>query len=135
MKFICYMLNMVVPGAGLLILKKSVKGVLLSLFSLIAWGLIVPGLIRIIKIMNSWTNMYDIVDGDPADLEGGSNQFKEIAGDNLLLIIGLGIIGVIILKVTLIWSQAATVRAFKEKKESEDQSLANPEVPFIDSSN
>ena len=134
MKFLCYMLNMVVPGAGLLILKKSAKGVLLSLFSLIAWGLIVPGLYQGYKIFEAMTNMYDLADGDPAGLESGSNQLKEIIVNNIP-ILALGIVGVIILKVTLIWSQAATVRAFKEKKKSEDQASANPEVPFIDSSN
>jgi len=126
---------MVVPGAGLLMLKKSIKGALLSFFSLIAWGLIVPALVRLIKIVSAWTNMYDTADGDPGSLEGSTNRFKEISGDNLLVIVGLGVVGVIILKVTLIWSQAATVRAFKEKKELEDQALANPQASFLDSSN
>ena len=125
---------MVIPGTGLLIINKSVKGALLSRFSLIAWGLIVPGLYQGYKLFETMTNMYDLADGDPAGLESGSNQLKEIIGNNIP-ILALGIVGVIILKVTLIWSQAATVRAFKEKKELEDQSSANPEVPFIDSSN
>ena len=134
MKLLCYMLNMIVPGVGLFILKDWIKGALLSLFSVIAWGRIVPGLYQGYKLFETMTNMYDLADGDPAGLESGSNQLKEIIANNIP-ILALGVIGFIILKVTLIWSQAATVRAFKEKKESEDQSLANPEVPFIDSSN
>ena len=119
MKFLCYMLNMVIPGAGLLILKDWVKGALLSLFSLIAWGLVVPGLYQGYKIFEAMTNMYDMAGGDPADLQSGSNQLKEIIVNNIP-ILALGVIGVIILKITLIWSQAATVRAFKEKRKSED---------------
>ena len=134
MKFLCYMLNMVIPGAGLLILKDWVKGALLSLFSLIAWGLVVPGLYQGYKIFEAMTNMYDMAGGDPADLQSGSNQLKEIIVNNIP-ILALGVIGVIILKITLIWSQAVTVRAFKEKRKSEDQASANPEVPFVDSSN
>ena len=134
MKFICYMLNMVIPGAGLLMLKDWVKGALLSFFSLIAWGLIVPGLIQGYKLFDAMTNMYDLADGDPADLESGSNQLKEIIGNNMP-ILALGVVGVIILKVTLIWSQAATVRTFKARKEAQDQALGGPEAPFFDPSN
>ena len=125
---------MVVPGAGLLILKDWVKGALLSFFSLIAWGLIVPGLYQGYKIFEAMTNMYDMADGDPAGLESGSNQLKDIISNNIP-ILALGVVGVVILKVTLIWSQAATVRTFKAKKEAQDRDLANPESPFFDSSN
>ena len=54
MKWVCYMLNMVIPGTGLLILKRWLKGALLTLFSLIAWGLIIPALIQGYHLVKAW---------------------------------------------------------------------------------
>ena len=130
MKFLCYMLNMVIPGTGLLILKRWLKGALLTLFSIIGWGLLIPAFIQGYHLIKAWYNgllsddVFDFVEKGPKQIEGITN--------NLLLLLILGIVGFIILKVTLIWSQAATVRAFKAEKES---ATSQTVPPPLDSSN
>ncbi len=135
MKWVCYMLNMVIPGTGLLILKRWLKGALLTLFSLIAWGLIILALIQGYHLFKAWyvspsDNVFDFI-------EKGSKQIEGIT-NNLLQIVLLGIVGFIILKVTLIWSQAATFRVFKAEEDAESaEEAADTQAvpPPLDSSN
>ncbi|MDP7011579.1 MAG: hypothetical protein QF685_09385 [Verrucomicrobiota bacterium] len=134
MKLLCYMLNMVIPGTGLLILKRWLKGALLTLFSIIGWGLLIPALIQGYRLFKAVTEVMD-PSGDIFDaIEKGSKQIEDIMTNTLLLLI-LGIVGFIILKVTLIWSQAATVRAFKAEKEAEESATSQAVPPPLDSSN
>ena len=138
MKWLCFMANMMVPGVGLLILKRWTKGGILTLFSLVAWGLVIPALILIFQILASVSGMYEGAHAEEFESLGEDSKHLKILIKNHLLQLVLGIVGLIILKVTVIWSQLATAQVFKVEKAAEAQETAAASVevpPPLDSSN
>lgn len=119
MKGLCYLSNMVIPGVGTLIIKHWRSGIIQTVLSLVAWGLIIPGLIQVLRVWEKVKEMNEQALAE--DFQGAQNVTKEMGSmltDNIVYIV-LCTIGVILLKVTLIWSQASAVKYFRELKEAE----------------
>ena len=119
MKGLCYLSNMVIPGVGTLIIKHWRSGIIQTVLSLVAWGLIIPGLIQVLRVWGKVKEGYQLgLDEEFEKAENVGKQMGSMLTDNIVYIV-LCTIGVILLKVTLIWSQASAVKYFRELKEAE----------------
>jgi|AP46_1055502.scaffolds.fasta_scaffold202920_2 hypothetical protein len=128
MKGLCYLSNMVIPGVGTLIIKHWRSGIIQTVLSLVAWGLIIPGLIQVLRVWEKVKEMNEQALAE--DFQGAQNVTKEMGSmltDNIVYIV-LCTIGVILLKVTLIWSQASAVKYFRELKKAEAEAVEIDQV-------
>ena len=119
MKGLCYLSNMIIPGVGTLLIKRWQSGIIQTVLSLVAWGLIIPGLIQVLRVWGKVKEGYQLgLDEEFEKAENVGKQMGSMLTDNIVYIV-LCTIGVILLKVTLIWSQASAVKYFRELKEAE----------------
>ena len=128
MKGLCYLSNMIIPGVGTLLIKRWQSGIIQTVLSLVAWGLIIPGLIQVLRVWGKVKEGYQL--GLAEEFEKASSVGKQMGSmltDNIGYIV-LCTIGVILLKVTLIWSQASAVKYFRELKEAEAQAAEIDQV-------
>jgi len=126
MKGLCYLSNMVIPGVGTLIIKHWLSGIIQTVLSLVAWGMIVPAVRKLLIIGKDYKQTIEKAsDGDFST--DPSKLFGDFLTDNILILV-LGVIGAILLKVTLIWSQASAVKYFRELKEAEAQAVEIDQV-------
>ena len=128
MKWVCLMANMVIPGVGTLFIKRWVAGLIQTSLSLIAWGVTVPGLMVGWKIWKTLKEAKEQALAEEFDaLSSQSQKMGELVMDNILLFV-LGIVGLILLKITLIWSGITVVKHFKALNNAEDQDSARSSV-------
>ena len=131
MKWVCLMANMTIPGVGTLFIKRWTAGLIQTVVSLIAWGLIIRGLMLGIEIWTKLKKMNGLALNENFEsLSIEPQKIGDLVMDNIPLL-ALGIVGVILLKVTLIWSQFNVVKHFKALDEMEAQAVPPP----LDSSN
>ena len=138
MKWVCLMANMVIPGVGTLFIKRWGAGLIQTVLSLIAWGMFIPGLMIGWRIWKTLEEVRDQALAEEFDsLSSQSQKMSDLVMGNIPLLV-LGIVGVILLKITLIWSGITVVRHFKALNEAEAQETAAASVevpPPLDSSN
>lgn len=128
MKGLCYLSNMIIPGVGTLLIKRWQSGIIQTVLSLVAWGLIIPGLIQVLRVWGKVKEGYQLgLDEEFEKAENVGKQMGSMLTDNIGYIV-LCTIGVILLKVTLIWSQASAVKYFRELKEAEAEAVEIDQV-------
>ena len=138
MKWACLMANMVIPGVGTLFIKRWTVGMIQTVLSLIAWGLFIPGLLIGIEIISKLTKMNkQALDENFEQLGIEPEKMGSLVMDNIPML-ALGIVGLILLKITLIWSQINVSKHFKALNEAEaaaEAQAAQTVPPPVDSSN
>ena len=143
MKWVCLMANMLIPGTGSLIIKRWGPGLIQTVLSLLAWGVIIPALVLGWSVIKPLIQGYNQAVGEEFDAVGSqAEKIGNLVMDNIPLLV-IAVLGVILLKITLIWSGFTVVRHFKSQGnvDVEDQTpdgpteAADAETLLRDSSN
>ena len=77
MKGLCYLSNMILPGVGTLLIKRWQSGIIQTVLSLVAWGLIIPGLIQVLRVWGKVKEGYQL--GLDEEFEKAENVCKQMA--------------------------------------------------------
>ena len=128
MKWACLMANMLIPGMGSLIIKRWGPGLIQTVLSLLAWGVIIPALALGWSVIKQLIQGYNQAVGEEFDAVGSqAEKIGNLVMDNIPLLV-IAVLGVILLKITLIWSGFTVVRHFKSQGivNAEDQASDGP---------
>ncbi len=117
MKGVCLMANMTVPGAGTLICKRWMSGLLQRGASVI--GFVMLGWC-IYEFYHALKDYSAGIDGEEVDNIIGA--LKHLSNGMMGPLV-TGAVGVIILKVAWIWAQVSTAQVFKAEKEKEESAI------------
>ena len=128
MKWVCLMANMLIPGTGSLIIKRWGPGLIQTVLSLLAWGVIIPALLlgwSVCKILIQGHKQALAEEFDAMGFQ--AEKIGNLVMDNIPLLV-IAVLGVILLKITLIWSGFTVVRHFKSQGNvnAEDQASDGP---------
>ena len=128
MKWVCLMANMLIPGMGSLIIKRWGPGLIQTVLSLLAWGVIIPALALGWSVIKQLIQGYNQAVGEEFDAVGSqAEKIGNLVMDNIPLLV-IAVLGVILLKITLIWSGFTVVRHFKSQGnvDAENQTSDGP---------
>ena len=122
------MANMLIPGMGSLIIKRWGPGLIQTVLSLLAWGVIIPALALGWSVIKQLIQGYNQAVGEEFDAVGSqAEKIGNLVMDNIPLLV-IAVLGVILLKITLIWSGFTVVRHFKSQGnvDAENQTSDGP---------